>query len=146
MQPKPSLPKTEYRAVPRRPAAVIESDLSRRSLAKADPYASRAHRQIDLVLLAITVLILFLILHGSAHGRPVRKKLPGIPTAALTFAAPYLSENRINSSDFSRFLLTLSGKIDPITTAGGGVTGRQLTIKNLENLKLLKTPQPPNAS
>jgi hypothetical protein len=36
--------------------------------AKADPYASKTQKRIDLLLLVVTIVILFLVLHASAHG------------------------------------------------------------------------------
>jgi hypothetical protein len=47
------------------------ADLSRRSpqlRAKADPYANKTHRRIDVILLLVTIVILVLVLHASAHG------------------------------------------------------------------------------
>jgi autotransporter-associated beta strand protein len=41
------------------------------SSTKVDPYASRTHRRIDVLLLVVTILILFLVLHASAHGQTV---------------------------------------------------------------------------
>jgi len=42
-------------------------DLSRRNQVKADPYASRTHRRIDLILVVLTIIILFVLLRSSAH-------------------------------------------------------------------------------
>jgi hypothetical protein len=36
--------------------------------AKADPYASKTQKRIDVLLLVVTMVILFLVLHASAHG------------------------------------------------------------------------------
>jgi hypothetical protein len=36
--------------------------------AKADPYASKTQKRIDLLLLVVAIVILFLVLHASAHG------------------------------------------------------------------------------
>ena len=41
------------------------------ALIKPDPYASRIHRRIDMILLVITILILSLVLRASAHGQTV---------------------------------------------------------------------------
>jgi hypothetical protein len=41
---------------------------SPRLRAKADPYASKTHKRIDVLLLVVAIVILFLILHASAHG------------------------------------------------------------------------------
>jgi len=39
------------------------------ALTKSDPYASRTHRRIDLVLLVVTIVIVLLVLRASAHGQ-----------------------------------------------------------------------------
>ena len=52
------------------PARTILSQ-TRSTLIKTDPYASRTHRRIDVILLVVTIVILFLVLHASAHGQTV---------------------------------------------------------------------------
>ena len=36
---------------------------------KPDPYATRLHRRIDLILFVVTIAILALLFRASAHGR-----------------------------------------------------------------------------
>ena len=46
-------------------------DLSRPNQVKADPYASRTHRRIDLILFVLTIIILFVLLRSSARAANV---------------------------------------------------------------------------
>ena len=52
--------------------SVPKAGLPRLSATRPDPYASRTHRRIDLLLLIATVIILFFVLHASAHGQTVQ--------------------------------------------------------------------------
>ena len=53
-----------------RPARSV-ADKAPATLTKTDPYASKTHRRIDVILLVITILILFFVLRASAHGQTV---------------------------------------------------------------------------
>jgi hypothetical protein len=62
-------------------------DLSRRSpepRAKADPYANKTHRRIDILLVAITLVLMFFAFHLSAHKRASSRGSENNPRAAHT--------------------------------------------------------------
>lgn len=51
--------------------SVSKAGVPRLSETRPDPYASRTHRRIDLLLLIATVIVLFFVLRASAHGQSV---------------------------------------------------------------------------